>query len=91
MGGLFARAYVLDQGRAAKVDKVISVGTPYWGAPLFAKYMRAGTLPYINMQVPYISDLIKQLIRNSPGSMQILPSESFFVQQDPYFKDNELI
>ncbi len=33
MGGLVARAYVSDSTRAAKVAKVVTVGTPYLGTP----------------------------------------------------------
>lgn len=33
MGGLVTRLYVNDQARAAKVARVLTIGTPYWGSP----------------------------------------------------------
>ena len=82
MGGLLARAYTLDPLRAQKVDKVISVGTPYWGAPKIARNIRSGeTIFYNNIQ---LNDIWK-VLRNSPGSMQILPSEAWFDQSSSYY------
>ena len=80
MGGLLARVYVSDPDRAAKVDKVITVGTPYWGAPAITLNMRGGFLPgdfhigNLYADLPVVADII----RNSPGSMQLLPSEAYF-------------
>ena len=33
MGGLVVRSYVEDAGRATKVSRAVTVGTPYWGSP----------------------------------------------------------
>ena len=76
MGGLLARAYVADKTRASKVARVISVGSPYWGSPLLTQRMLTGTtgLPF-----DWIWDqsTVAQIIRNSPGAMELLPSEAY--------------
>jgi pimeloyl-ACP methyl ester carboxylesterase len=33
MGGLLARQYIDDPSRAAKLERLLTVGTPYWGSP----------------------------------------------------------
>ena len=84
MGGLLARYYTLDAARAVKVSKVISVGTPYWGAPKMALNMRAGMLPKdlkipeTNLSLALSLQFVYTLIRNSPGSMELLPSDAYF-------------
>jgi pimeloyl-ACP methyl ester carboxylesterase len=88
MGGLLAREYVLDSARAQKIDKVITVGTPYWGAPKIARYMRSGELPFNDLRLPLLSQEVWQVLRNSPGSMEILPSEAWFDQLMPYYYDD---
>jgi pimeloyl-ACP methyl ester carboxylesterase len=40
MGGLLTRLYVNDAARAAKVARILTVGTPYWGTP-------KGLLPFV--------------------------------------------
>jgi pimeloyl-ACP methyl ester carboxylesterase len=84
MGGLVARRYTSDPVRAARVDRVISVGTPYWGAPVLAKHIRAGTttLPY---DILVDNDLVRQAVRNFPGAMQVLPGEAYFTQGEGYY------
>lgn len=84
MGGLLARQYTLSPGRAARVDKVISMGTPYWGAPLIARHARAGTTP-LPMDFLLYDPYVWQLSRNSPGSMQVLPGEGYFQQAGSYY------
>jgi formylglycine-generating enzyme required for sulfatase activity/pimeloyl-ACP methyl ester carboxylesterase len=89
MGGLVARAYVSDPERAAKVDKVITVGTPYLGAPNTAFVMMTGRAEIVPitglrpMLEPAKND-IRTIIRNSPGAMQLLPSRNYFAY-GPYY------
>ena len=88
MGGMVARSYVSDSGRASKVAKVITVGTPYLGAPKAAYVMmtgRADLLPwYLRPAFEPSSAYVKQIIRNSPGAMELLPSPRYF-DYGPYF------
>jgi alpha-tubulin suppressor-like RCC1 family protein/pimeloyl-ACP methyl ester carboxylesterase len=94
LGGLVSRQYTLDQTRAQKVSAVISVGTPYWGAPKAARHMREGSFPVdlLNIITFLDRDSVRAGHRNSPALMQILPSEKYFQQVGPYFvKDNTLL
>lgn len=88
MGGLVARQYILDSNRAQKVDKVISVGSPYWGAPKLALHMRQGSLPIKELNYLTYNSTIWQLIRNSAGAMQLLPSDAYYQQSGKYFMDD---
>ncbi len=90
MGGLVARQYVTRPERVARLERVITVGTPYWGAPAMAIQMRSGQtgLPLD----PILDDTnIWTILRNAPGPMQLLPSEAFFQAGVPayYFIDTD--
>lgn len=91
MGGLLARRYTANPTWAQRVQRVITIAAPYWGAPILAKHMRAGTVP-----LPYDllldNDNVWQGIRNFPGAMQLLPSPAYFTQAGGYYiKGNELL
>lgn len=79
MGGLLAREFVADASRAQKVEKVISVGTPYWGLPKVAMFMRSGTTG-IDIDKFVDKATVKAALRNAPGVMQLLPSDAYFAQ-----------
>jgi hypothetical protein len=78
LGGLVARAYVLSSAqRAAKIHTIVSLGTPYLGAPgalLPFRYGDTGMAvdPVLN------NDRIIELSRNAPSFYQTLPSQAFF-------------
>jgi alpha-tubulin suppressor-like RCC1 family protein/pimeloyl-ACP methyl ester carboxylesterase len=91
LGGLVSRQYTLDQTRAQKVAAVISVGTPYWGAPKAARNMREGTFPIDFLSLVTYNDWVRAGHRNSPALMQILPSEKYFQQVGPYFRKNGVL
>ena len=85
MGGLLARAYVADKGRAAKIAGVVTVGTPYLGAPLMAKVMASGK-PGTHGDFLLNSSQIKGIIHNSPGIQELLPTETYFSgRKSPYY------
>jgi pimeloyl-ACP methyl ester carboxylesterase len=84
-GGLVARQYVTDPARAARVAQVISIGTPYWGLAVTARYMREGTVnnPILNAVID--NDVARRFHRNAAAVMQLLPSPAYFQQQGAYF------
>jgi Tol biopolymer transport system component/pimeloyl-ACP methyl ester carboxylesterase len=88
LGGLVARQYTANITRAQKVEKVISVGTPYWGAPLTAMHMRRGTIPVDELNYLLFNPDVRDFHRNSPAVMQILPSPAYFQQATPYYVNN---
>ena len=77
MGGLVAKQYISVSGRAIKVDKIISVGSPYWGAPVLSERMLTGNTG-LDFDLLMEDNIIKDIIRNSPGAMQLLPSPHYF-------------
>jgi pimeloyl-ACP methyl ester carboxylesterase len=92
MGGLLARTYIATSAHAEKVEKVISVGSPYLGSPDLTWEMRTGAIPDVVFEIGGvefgIADAsIYNIIRNSPGMMQLLPSNACFTsQQVPYYQ-----
>lgn len=88
MGGLVTRRYIMDSARAAKVNSVAILGTPFLGAPYAFKAIYLGDDFGINSMahdagVPDSMWLVnegkvKELAQNFPGVYQILPSRRFF-------------
>jgi alpha-tubulin suppressor-like RCC1 family protein len=88
MGGLLARQYISDPDRAENVAQVISIGSPYYGAPKLAYAMLSGQIG-LPIDDYFINDNhIRQIIRNSPGSMELLPSRTYFQQSGGYLFTN---
>ena len=81
LGGLLARHYVTSSwAREAKVEQVISVGTPFLGAPKAMKALRWGeTLPIRqNADIGLANaDRTKAISQNSPAVYQILPTRRY--------------
>lgn len=77
-GGLVARQYISDPARAIRIDKIISVGTPYLGDAMTAMDLRSGSTPIEDINHLVDRDLMRAVYRNSPGIIQSLPSEAAF-------------
>ena len=75
MGGLIARAYLLSSSqRAMRVDKLITIGTPYWGAPK-PYYGAISGYTFGNPSVR--QPLMKVLQQNWPAGYQLMPGYEF--------------
>jgi len=78
LGGLVGRAYIADAGRAARVDQLITLGSPQLGA---AKALKA--LLYGDQFGPWFLGIglnpqeIKDLSQNMAAGMQLLPSRVY--------------
>ena len=84
-GGLVARNYLLHYG-TAKVDQLITMGTPYLGSPLIAKYLEAGD----DMKAHIQPSETWWLAQNFLGLYQLLPQPTWFTAADqdgvfPYY------
>lgn len=84
LGGLLARYYVTSSPtRAAKVEQVISIGTPFLGAPKALKLIRWGDpLPvnFLWLELGLLNpERSKEIAQNSPVAYQILPSARYFL------------
>jgi pimeloyl-ACP methyl ester carboxylesterase len=77
MGGVIARAYILSKPeRAARVEALISLATPYWGSPK-VYYALINGYDFGNPTIR--PELMKILARNMPAAYQLLPIEPFIV------------
>lgn len=77
MGGLVARAYVDEN--PAKVDRVVTLGTPYLGAPkIWLALSQGRTDPHFNWLDDIVRDRELSLFaRTSPGTFFAYPSERY--------------
>lgn len=81
LGGLLARHYVTsDSDRAGKVEQVISLGTPFLGAPKSLKALRWGDpgMDILWGLIGLYSPRTRDLVQNSPAAYQILPTHRYF-------------
>ncbi len=79
MGGLVGRNYISSPGGAAKVRRMINLGTPYLGSPKFLK-----ALMYGDQFGPSFLGLgldpgeVKDMVQNMAGGWELLPSLAYY-------------
>ncbi|WP_158217598.1 lipase family alpha/beta hydrolase [Lottiidibacillus patelloidae] len=76
MGGLIAAKY-LSNGNADKVNKMVTIGTPYLGSPKTAYVFGTGRI-LGGLAGEVISENIAGVINNMPSAYQNLPSPQWF-------------
>ncbi len=95
MGGLLSRRYILDHPQDHSVDKMITIATPWLGAPKAIYSIETGrfffnTLSSIGLSNigeqsgTYLLDLryssqIKTLFEDFKGGQELVPSSSYFL------------
>ena len=78
LGGLIGRAYIADPARAARVDQLITLGAPQFGA---TKALKA--LVYGDQFGPWFLGIglnpseVRDLSRNMAAGMELLPSRAY--------------
>lgn len=75
MGGLLARRYILDN--PGKVDRLVTVASPWLGAPKANYVLEAGEF-FEGLKVIFPDDELKALAEFFPGVHELLPTESYF-------------
>src|SRR5215204_660594 len=79
MGGLVTRRYIDDPSRAQKVERVVTLGTPYWGAPkawgMLAHGQTSPTFSALDLIID--NDEGRLFARNSSGLYSMFPSDSY--------------
>lgn len=79
MGGLVSRHYISDSVRAQKVQRLVTLGTPYLGAPKLALAIIDELCFVEKYGVCFSSpETLKKLVVNYPGAYQIAPSDDYF-------------
>ncbi len=97
-GGLLAASYIAEsihKNEQNKIDKVVTLGSPLYGTFVSHQAMETGEnkmfadiLKDMNLGVaiPYAFDWIKQTIRNTPCSYQLLPSNEYLQKNHSYLR-----
>jgi pimeloyl-ACP methyl ester carboxylesterase len=87
MGGLIARAYINDPDRAETIDTLVTLGTPYLGAPKAYQMLNSGTCIADFLGVCFSNDdRLRHIVRNMPGVYQLLPSQAYYaVYRDGFY------
>lgn len=83
MGGLVASKYIAD-GHADKIDKLITIATPYLGAPKTLYSLETGNF-FQSYQDIVLSKYLKPLLPNMKSVYQLLPPAPYFTANDTYY------
>jgi pimeloyl-ACP methyl ester carboxylesterase len=82
LGGLVARHYVTSNpARAAKVEQVVSLGSPYLGAPKALQALRwgdTGVPGWLWGAVGLYAPKVREITQNFPSAYEILPTDEYF-------------
>lgn len=91
MGGLLARSYILNFQGIHDVRKMVTIGSPFLGAPRSLKVLEDGGFfePSVNvvsaaitavkgMRLTSANRIFKRLLPHFSGAHELLPSEKFF-------------
>ena len=87
MGGLVARQYISDSGRAAKVSQLITIGTPYLGTPKAFAVLQglACAIDIKNIVCLPIRPVASALANTFPAFHELLPSQAYFTAKGSGF------
>lgn len=79
MGGLVSRYYISDPAQAQKVHRLVTLGTPYLGAPKIALAIIDELCFVEKAGICFTSpETLKRLLVNFPSGYQISPSDDYF-------------
>ncbi|MCM2535186.1 alpha/beta fold hydrolase [Neobacillus pocheonensis] len=84
MGGLLASKYIA-LGNSQKVDKLITIGTPYLGAPKGLYAFETGNLMDNFLKDYLLSQPLKAIAPNMSSAYQLLPSRMYFDINNTYY------
>jgi pimeloyl-ACP methyl ester carboxylesterase len=83
MGGLVGRYYISDAARGARIDQLITLGSPQLGAAKFLKTLIYGDdFGSTFLGLGLNADEVRDVVQNMPGAMQLLPSRAFYRYYD---------
>ncbi|MCB0165319.1 MAG: leucine-rich repeat domain-containing protein [Anaerolineae bacterium] len=78
MGGLVARRYIIDNPGEHHVDKLITIGSPWLGAPKAIYSLETGVF-FDKWFVDLVThSTIKYVVGSFSGAHQLLPSQAYF-------------
>ncbi len=88
MGGLITSKYIAN-GNAHKVNKIVTLGTPYLGAPLTSHVGNTGRL-LEGIAGMVIGGIVKGLVINYPAFYQLMPSRNYFEFNNTHYIRKEV-
>ncbi len=80
MGGLVTQGYLADAGYAEKVERVVTIGTPYWGAPkshIALAFGQTGGVELEGLDVLASGNQLQRAVRNYTGLYWLYPSDAY--------------
>lgn len=90
MGGLLARRYILDNPNEHHVDKMITVGSPWLGAPKAIYTMETGEF-FDNILDRVTKTAFKEVVPHFKGVHELLPSAKYFeLGGQPFFEMRDI-
>ncbi len=78
MGGLLARRYIIDNPSAHKIERLITIGSPWLGAPKTIYILETGKFFDNYVLDKFFAPTLKSLMEFFPGAHQLLPSRAYF-------------
>ncbi|MDR1254274.1 MAG: hypothetical protein LBJ95_04620 [Oscillospiraceae bacterium] len=81
MGGLVCASYLMKGANRLRTDKLITLGTPFLGAPKALSVLLDGKFfdgigALLSSSI--VNPMIKELVKNLPSVYELLPSQHFF-------------
>ncbi|RUT38533.1 hypothetical protein EJP82_27140 [Paenibacillus anaericanus] len=89
MGGLVATEYI-NQGNGKNIDKLITLGTPYLGAPKAVQIFETGQAA-TPVQNYVIAGAIRDVMPNIISAYQLLPTREYFINNNSYISREDKI
>ncbi|MEK4451021.1 OmpL47-type beta-barrel domain-containing protein [Paenibacillus sp. FSL L8-0506] len=80
MGGIVATEFI-RQGNSNLIKKMITIGTPFLGAPQAINMLETGNLTDNLLAVLLAGDAVKNLEKNVPSIYELLPTKDYFSYQ----------
>ncbi|RLT45300.1 MAG: alpha/beta fold hydrolase [Chloroflexi bacterium] len=79
MGGLVSRRYILDNPQDHHVDKLITIGTPWLGAPKILNVLENGEFFDHDWQHSLLigKDELRTLVAHFDGAHELIPSQTY--------------
>lgn len=76
MGGLVVEKYISTRG-TNKIKKVVTAGTPYWGAPMAADTLYSGNIDAFKVANFFTSGIMTGVLYNLTGIYELLPNKYY--------------
>jgi len=92
MGGLVARRYILNNPGTHHVDRMVSLGTPWLGAPKFLNTLEFGEKFWDSQSLAILPTTVKEIAPYIKGAHELIPSKAYvddLVTLKPFFPFGE--